>query len=383
MARPYLTEEIAIKNIINLIEKINKRNNNSADIEFLGFSEQWKGRDTKLILKCKKHNIIWKTTSYKNLHSLRHNGCPKCSSDIKKETSSLTAEEAYNIVVELHKNDGRNYDYTKILTTFKGYNNIVTITCPIHGDFNIRYSTLLIKDNNTVKGNCPKCIREQNKIRLLKNEAIRKINERINEINIEFNTDIEFINFVGNEYKNVNTKLILKCKKHNIIWDTTSFRTLVYSKRGPICPICSANQTKKVSKKEKECLKLLTKYIPKENIIPQFEFKNIYNLNFKITRKLYVDFYIVFNNRKIILEFNGEQHILFKKYFHNTYQDFINQVNRDNFLKTHCKENNIELLIIQWIDRNRIPEILKAFFEEGKDITTKVEPKLLPVLYHG
>lgn len=47
------------------------------------------------------------------------------------------------------------------------------------------------------------------------------------------------------------------------------------------------------------------------------------------------------------------------------------------------KENNIKLLRISYKDNNRIPEIIKIFFEEGKDITTKVEPKLLPVLYHG
>ena len=52
-------------------------------------------------------------------------------------------------------------------------------------------------------------------------------------------------------------------------------------------------------------------------------------------------------------------------------------------LEKYCKENNIKLLRISYKDNNRIPEIIKIFFEEGKDITTKVEPKLLPVLYHG
>ena len=61
-------------------------------------------------------------------------------------------------------------------------------------------------------------------------------------------------------------------------------------------------------------------------------------------------------------------------------------MNREEIIKffnEKLKENNIKLLRISYKDNNRIPEIIKIFFEEGKDITTKVEPKLLPVLYHG
>ena len=88
-------------------------------------------------------------------------------------------------------------------------------------------------------------------------------------------------------------------------------------------------------------------------------------------------------NIKLIIEYDGKQHYEFTSFFQSTYQNFVNQINRDRCLEQYCKENNIKLLRISYKDNNRIPEIIKIFFEEGKDITTKVEPKLLPVLYHG
>ena len=110
------------------------------------------------------------------------------------------------------------------------------------------------------------------------------------------------------------------------------------------------------------------------NIIRQY--KLIIN-----NRIFYLDFYIPKLN--VIIEYDGKQHYEFTSFFQPTYQNFVNQVNRDRCLEQYCKENNIKLLRISYKDNNRIPEIIKIFFEEGKDITTKVEPKLLPVLYHG
>lgn len=385
MSRPFLDKNIAIKNIVKLINKINEKNNHEADISFLGFFEdKWIGRNTKLILKCKKHNCVWDTTRYCNLHSLKNNGCPICSEEIKIQSSSYTPEEALQKVLILHKNDGRNYDYLKILNTFTGYNNEVTITCPIHGDFRIRYSTLLLSKNKNRKeigGICPKCLEENNKRRLKEAEVLDKIYNRILEIKNEFGTELEFLGFVGGKYINSKTRLILKCKIHNKIWDTTQFKTFIYNKRGPVCTICSSRKNK-VSKPEKYCYECLLNYVNKSNIFSQFELRNVIDKDLKIIRKvIYLDIKTVINNKTLIIEFDGNQHTDFIKYFHRSYQDYINQVNRDNFVEEYCKEQGWILLRIPWIDRKRIPEIIKAFFEEGKDITTKVEPKLLPILY--
>lgn len=102
-------------------------------------------------------------------------------------------------------------------------------------------------------------------------------------------------------------------------------------------------------------------------------------------KSLFLDIAIVDKNNNLIsiIEYDGKQHYEFTSFFQSTYQNFVNQINRDRCLEQYCKENNIKLLRISYKDNNRIPEIIKIFFEEGKDITTKVEPKLLPVLYHG
>ena len=98
---------------------------------------------------------------------------------------------------------------------------------------------------------------------------------------------------------------------------------------------------------------------------------------------LFLDIFIENKKDNIIyvIEYNGKQHTDYIKLFHKNYNDYVRQVNRDNFLKELCKQNGWKLLNISYKDNNRIPEILKAFFEEGKDITTKVEPKLLPIPY--
>ena len=63
------------------------------------------------------------------------------------------------------------------------------------------------------------------------------------------------------------------------------------------------------------------------------------------------------------------------------YQDFVNRVNRDLWLEKYCKSRGITLLKISWKDNNRLEEVFRSFFLQGKDITTKVSPKLLPVPY--
>lgn len=380
MARPFLTENLAINNIKKYLKTIKDKTN--ITIEFLGFVNFWNGRTTKLKLRCTKHNIIWETTSYNNLHSLRNTGCPKCSEEKKANSNKYTPEEALQKVLEFHKDDNRNYDYSKILTTFKGVNKKVTITCPLHGDFEVLYSTLLLNSGNNRSekgGYCPKCFKEFKQNRLTEKNVVIKITEKISEINKSFNTKLEFLGF-ADKYCNNNTKIILKCNIHNIIWNTTSVRTLLYSNRGAICPECSSGKNK-ISKTEQKCYLEVLNYIEKEKIHQQFRLYNVYDAYLNIYRTIYLDLFIPELN--IAIEYDGEQHIRNILYYHKSYQDFINQVNRDRCLEQYCKENNIKLLRISYKDNNRIPEIIKIFFEEGKDITTKVEPKLLPVLYHG
>lgn len=92
---------------------------------------------------------------------------------------------------------------------------------------------------------------------------------------------------------------------------------------------------------------------------------------------------IELNGKIIFIEYDGIQHTKFIRYFHKNYQGFVNQRIRDLMLDEYCRTNNITLLRIPYVDRKKFNQIFENFFQYNLDITTKVEPKLLPILYYG
>lgn len=167
-----ITEAEAIEKIKSLIRY--KNTNLDTELEFLGFlNGKWNGGNTYLILKCNKHNITWTTTSFGNFCKINSVCCSECAKKNRAKRQVLNPEEALNRIVEIHKNDDFKYDYSKIKDTYINYKNRVTITCPIHGDYEVKYTTLL----NPNKGKCPKCNSEQLIIRnsLSRSEALNKI----------------------------------------------------------------------------------------------------------------------------------------------------------------------------------------------------------------
>ena len=283
----FLSKDKAIENInISILEKLDLGYN----ISFCGFvNNEWIGTETKLILHCNIHNNTWNTTSYNGFVNNNYAGCIYCKKEKRSNDSSLSPKEATLLVEEFNKN---SINFSKIKDTYIYYNDYVTVTCPIHGDYRVKYSTLMISP------------------------------------------------FSGK------------------------------------CPLCSGYSG------EILCYNELLNFIEKGHIHRQFELKNEFDNSLKIVRKIiYLDFFIENKEKTIIIEFDGDQHINFTEYFHKSYQNYVNQVNRDNFVREYCEEHNWILLRIPWIDKHRISEILKAFFEEGKDITTKIEPKLLPIPY--
>ena len=389
-----IKRDILIEEITNILEQTNKKFNKK--IEFLGFKEEndYISKDnTHIILHCREHNITWDNYTVRyfliRFKDIEHSPeCNRCRSIV------YSPEDALLKVLELHKNDGRDYDYSNILTQFKDINSIITVICPIHGKFNIKYTALIRKPRNdshkSLGGICPKC-RIEKHIESKKHtdeEAIKIIHDFLEKRNKIFGNNIEFLGFVGGKYVNTKTKLILKCNKHNLIWDTVCFNTLACNSsiRGPLCPSCDQEIRSGISDHEKYCFKQVIELIKGTNYlaIQQFSISLIDSYTEK-KKSLFLDIAIVDKNNNLIsiIEYDGKQHYEFTSFFQSTYQDFVNQVNRDRCLEQYCKENNICLLRIPYKDNNKIPEIIKIFFEEGKDITTKVEPKLLPVLYHG
>ena len=382
MIRNILTLEKAINNINDKIAELNK---NGANLSFLGIvNNKWVGQHkTYLILKCNIHNVTWTSTSYCNFIN-RFKGCKLCNKENNNLCKINSKEDAYNIVLNIHKDDDIKYNYEPIKNTFTNKGNNVSVICPKHGKFEIKYRTLLIGPNI---GKCPICIKENKSknqiINVIGNQKVLKeINNKLNKIKQENNISIQFLGFVDENIKNIisekEAKLVLKCNIHNVIWNTTTLDNFLSSADGIFCPECAKNRSSSTSNTERKCSIIL------QSLDSTLEI----NRHLKLTvtdkicnkeRLIIPDIYLPSLNA--IIEYDGEQHYKFiEKYHKLDYNYYVDRINRDNCLVQYCKENNIRLLRIPWKDNNRLEEVIKAFLVEGKDITTKVEPKLLPAV---
>ena len=115
------------------IEKARKVHGDKYDYFMTYYTNSW----TKVIVTCRKHGEFEQSP---RTH-LRGGGCPKCSN-----SHQHTTEEWVILAKDIH---GDKYDYSKVeYTTSK---TKVTITCPIHGDFEQT-------PNNHLNGTgCSKC----------------------------------------------------------------------------------------------------------------------------------------------------------------------------------------------------------------------------------
>ena len=73
-----------------------------------------------------------------------------------------------------------------------------------------------------------------------------------------------------------------------------------------------------------------------------------------------LDFYIEYNNKVIIIEFNG-QHYEWVKHF-QTEEEFKQQQYRDEILRQYCKDKNYDLIEIPYYDIKNISSILDKYF---------------------
>lgn len=358
-----ISEKDALDEINRIINYFN--NSRKGNISFLGFeNNKFINGNTKLIIKCNIHNLIGypKYSEFKRKDKLGWL-CPECVKEKVSSKRKITAEKAQEMVYNIY---GYDTKFSKVKETFKDYGEPVTLICPIHGEYEISFRTLV---SSRGKGTCPLCDLE--KISYTEEKAVSVLNIKLKEKEDLFNIFFKFLGFEDNKWNGSFTKITLQCNKHKNIWKTTFNNFMKKTYIG--CKDCLSEERKwRSSNMEYSCYNLLKEY--NSNIVRQ-KYIKIEN------REIFVDFYIPELNT--IIEYDGEQHTHWIKYFQSTYQDFVNQVNRDRCLEQYCKENNIYLLRIPYKDNNRIPEIIKIFFEEGKDITTKIEPKLLPVLYHG
>ena len=69
------------------------------DYEFLGFFGEYRDSQTRLSLRCQKHNVAWDTTSIANFTAGGY-GCPECASEKLLYARKTTVEQATVLFME-------------------------------------------------------------------------------------------------------------------------------------------------------------------------------------------------------------------------------------------------------------------------------------------
>ena len=206
------------------------------------------------------------------------------------------------------------YDYS-LLKEHKSMHDIVSIKCVKHGIFYMSMHSHLHK-----KRGCKFCAIE--KVTDTKEQFIKKAN-MIHD---------NYYNYDKTNYINCRTKIIIGCSKHGYFEQMP--RDHINSKQG--CPTCCE------SKGERKIRIILKKL--NINFKSEKNFDNLKNIKY-----LYFDFYLPDLN--ICIEYDGEQH--FKSYDIFGGQDLFNIIKeRDNIKNEYCKNNNIKLLRISFLDDN-------------------------------
>lgn len=253
--------------------------------------------NTKVKIICPIHGEFLQTPSR---HTNMKQGCPKCSHQSYPNTSEIFIEKARSIY-------GDKYTYDKV--NYKNNKTPVTITCPVHGDFNVR------PDNFLHNHGCPKCGI------LMKPQCVPWTKEKFIEKARSIYGDKYTYDKV--DYINSEVKVIITCSKHGD-FEITPDNFL----RGHSCPHCVTslleNKVKKILDENK------IKYIQQKT----FDWLRYIGL-------LKLDFYLPDFN--IAIECQGLQHFRPVEWFDGK-EGFEEIQKRDIIKKNLCEKNGIKIL---------------------------------------
>jgi predicted transcriptional regulator len=206
----------------------------------------YKNQSTKISITCPKHGDFLQAP---NGH-LKGKGCRLCYDEKQK----LTKNEFIRRSVEFHKDENGNPKYYYDDVDYITSNTKVSITCPIHGNFEQRPFAHL-------KGSgCPKCDNEKQK--LTKNEFIRR--------SVEFHKDENGnpkYTYNNVEYLSAHTKVSITCPIHGDFSQSPNSHL-----KGQGCPKCF-HEKQKLTKNE---FVLKAQKIHKdENGNPKYTYNNV------------------------------------------------------------------------------------------------------------
>lgn len=434
-----MDESIINSKVLDKLKKLGKE----SIIEFLGIKDSWSGAfTTKLLFRNKIYSECGEIIYNTFFHNKNGWLCESEKRLLNSETHRSSEKEAIDKINNKIRDLGKPIKFLGFENNkWEGYNKsiISLLNIEFNEVGNIKYSEFikrgwLCKSELTmIKRNSGRYIKES--------DAINNITSKLS--NLEDNINLVFIKFDGEWKGSTNSKIILqnlddgkecsilysqfmrktwksgqfmkgetlrnnflmreeigkriifdhlellnKILKPHIFkfigWDNwlgaNNKTKLIIDQDGSSHKISYVSFLRKFSPfniniKEEKCGEILTNL--RLVFIRQYKIKNPYkSLN---RDNFIVDFYIPEINT--IIEYDGEQHYQSIDHF-GGYEKFVERVYRDRCLEDYCRDNNIKLLRIPYLDNDRLEEVIRAFIIEGEDITTHIQPKLLPALIY-
>ena len=129
--------------------------------------------------------------------------------------------------------------------------------------------------------------------------------------------------------------------------------------RNPIGPPVKPRAGRFISRGERICCQTMEQIygVPFKSLRPDWL------INPETGEKLELDCYN--EELKIAVEYNGEQHYTWPNFTNQTYQQFINQVRRDELKVKLCDRNGIYLIVVPHnVSLDKIPEFITSYLPE-------------------
>lgn len=303
----------------------------------------------KVKIKCNRCGNYFYQSFYKHVTMKR--GCKNCNSKDAREKLRKTEKE--NWLKKVIEKWGDILDFSIAEKEYVNYDSTVTIICKKCGTiFRINAGHL----SSDCTHPCPSCYKK------FYFEKRAKSTE-------EFIKDAEKIHGKGEyDYSKVKYRgcdepvLIIDPKRNNEeFWQKPSVH--LQGKGNP-------------RRSESHGEQYINKWLNSNKIKYSKQVK-IFGISGRKSNYIIADFYLEFNDKKILIEFNGIQHYKIDKFYDvsrqhdllNLTNNFNQQVNRDKHVKEYCKENNIIFVEIPYTydTFNKISEVLNKIIIENLD----------------
>jgi len=345
--------------------KINELKEKGVNLEFLKFADGKSPEEVildkvRLRLKDLDYNYIGET-SYMSFF-YRGWTCGPRIGDMQRIPEEEILKRIDEKIAQLKIDRGYNIRFLRFENRWEGVVNSKLVFEDLdYGDVeSIEYGNFMSKGWTCYSRLCD----NRRGFRIQEDEALERIREKLSEINKTLGDDIIAFSRFNPEWTGQSTILVLvdKTTKEEKEMDYSNF---LY--RGWF-------GTNNSFKTERICKSIIASLLDENEILEHHPIIEDFDKSLCSKTKIIPDFWI--KSRNCIIEYDGQQHYEYIPFFQESYQCFLEQVQRDKALVQYCKDNSIRLLRIPYKDDNRLEEVIRTFLVDGINIATHLEPIL-------